>query len=197
MEYKEKIIKHLKENNGIVTAFWCKNQGIPHSYLTRMEKNGLIERIARGIYIDEHGDYDEYYFFQMINSKCIYSFESALYLQEKTDIIPQNLEITIYNGYNSHRIPKNVIIHYVSKEIYDLGKIEINTMFGNPVYAYNMERIVCDFIKHRKKIESELFSKTIQIYIKSKDKNMNTLFKYAEKIGITKQVQEIMEVCFE
>ena len=37
-----------------------------------MEKEELITRIARGIYIDESGDYDEDYFFQLANSKCIY-----------------------------------------------------------------------------------------------------------------------------
>lgn len=197
MEYKERIIEYLKENQGIVTALWCKNQGIPHTYLTRMEKEGLITRIARGIYINESGDYDEYYFFQIANSKCIYSYVSALYLQEKTDIIPQNIEVTVYKGYNTHRIPDDVVVHYVSKDIYELGKVEVNTMFGNSVYAYNLERTVCDLIKNRKKVESELFSKTIQGYIKSKDKDMNILFKYAEKMGITDKVQEIMEVCFE
>ena len=67
-------------------------------------------------------------------------------------------------------------------------------MFGNPVYAYDLERTVCDLIKNRKKVESELFSKTIQVYIKGRDKNMNTLFKYAEKMGITESVQSIMEL---
>ena len=76
-------------------------------------------------------------------------------------------------------------------------EVSINTIFGNPVYAYNLERTVCDLIKNRKKVESELFSKTIQVYIKSRDKNMNTLIKYAEKMGIIDKVQEIMEVCFE
>ena len=197
MEYQDRIIKYLKENHGIVTTAWCESQSIPRAYLSKMEKEGLITRIARGIYIDESGDYDEYYFFQLANSKCIYSYVSALYLQRKTDIIPQNLEVTVYKGYNVHRIPDEVMVHYVSKDIYELGKIEVNTIFGNPVYAYNLERTVCDLIKNRKKVESELFSKTIQVYIKSRDKNMNTLFKYAEKMGITDKVQEIMEVCFE
>lgn len=197
MEYQDRIIKYLKENQGIVTTAWCESQSIPRVYLSKMEKEGLITRIARGIYINESGDYDEYYFFQIANSKCIYSYVSALYLQEKTDIIPQNIEVTVYKGYNTHRIPVDVIVHYVSKDIYELGKIEVDTMFGNSVYAYNLERTVCDLIKNRKKVDSELFSKTIQGYIKSKDKDMNTLFKYAEKMGITDKVQEIMEVCFE
>lgn len=197
MEYKERIIEYLKENQGIVTTAWCESQSIPRVYLSKMKKEGLITRIARGIYINESGDYDEYYFFQIANSKCIYSYVSALYLQEKTDIIPQNIEVTVYKGYNTHRIPDDVVVHYVSKDIYELGKVEVNTMFGNKVYAYNIERTVCDIIKNRKKVDSELFSKTIQGYIKSKDKYMNTLFKYAEKMGITDKVQEIMEVCFE
>ena len=62
MEYQDRIIKYLKENHGIVTTAWCESQSIPRAYLSKMEKEGLITRIARGIYIDESGDYDEYYF---------------------------------------------------------------------------------------------------------------------------------------
>lgn len=74
------------------------------------------------------------------------------------------MEVTVYKGYNPHRLGKNVIIHYVNKEHFNLGIIECKTIFGNKVNVYNLERIICDFIKNRSDIDSELFSKTINRY---------------------------------
>ena len=44
MEYKERIIEYLKENHGIVTALWCKNQGISHTYLIRIEVVDILRQ---------------------------------------------------------------------------------------------------------------------------------------------------------
>ena len=98
-------MQHLKNNQGVVTASWCKKNSIPSIYLYRMEQEGILTRVGRGIYIDVAGDYDEFYFFQLTHGKCIYSYGSALYLLEKTDLIPQVFDVTVYRGYNSHRLP--------------------------------------------------------------------------------------------
>ena len=197
MKYREQIMRYLKENHGVVTASWCKNNAIPSIYLHRMEQDGTLIKVGRGIYIDETGDYDEFYFLQLTHGKCIYSFVSALYLLGKTDMIPQGFDVTVYRGYNPHRLPDNVTVHYVSKEIYELGITEVKTNFGNIVRAYDMERTLCDLIYSREKVSSELFAQTVKIYGKSRDKKMTVLFNYAEKMGITEDVQKLMEVYYE
>lgn len=82
-----------------------------------VEKGDLI-RVDRGIYIDSNGDYDEYYFFHNRCKVAVFSYVSALYLHQFTDIIPFEMEVTVYKGYNPHRIGGNVKIHYATKEIY-------------------------------------------------------------------------------
>ncbi len=37
---------------------------------------------------------------------------------------------------------------------------------GNKVKVYDFERIVCDFVIHREKIDSELFAKKLKYYRK-------------------------------
>ncbi len=197
MEYREQILRHLKQNHGVVTASWCRNNAIPSIYLHRMEKDGTLTKVSRGIYIDETGDYDEFYFFQMIHSKCIFSYLSALYLLGSTDQIPQSFDVTVYKGYNTHRLPNDVTVHYVNRNIYELGTAEVKTNFGNIVRAYDMERTLCDLIHNRDKVSSELFSQAVRIYGKSPAKKMMTLFNYAEKMGITEDVQRVMEVYYE
>ena len=77
MSNKERMLHHLAHHNGIITYKDCKTLGIPTVYLTRLEQEGTIFRVEKGIYLDANGDYDDYYFFQYRFSKAIYSYTSA------------------------------------------------------------------------------------------------------------------------
>lgn len=48
--YKQRIIKALEENNGMITAAYCKENGIPNIYLKNMVEKGRLIRVSRGIY---------------------------------------------------------------------------------------------------------------------------------------------------
>lgn len=197
MNYIEIIENKIKENQGIITNRELAKNNIPTIYLHRMVKDGFLERVDRGVYISKDGDHDEYYFFSNRYDVPIFSYTSSLYLHDVTDFIPQKMEVTVYRGYNAHRIDKNVIVHYVSRDLYGLGITKIKTKYGNMVKAYNKERTFCDFVKSRKEIDSELFSKTINNYIKDKNKDLNKLYDYASKMQIEREVSEIIEVIYE
>ena len=197
MDYIKKIKEKLNKTGGVITSKELKNSNIPTIYLTRMVEKGELIRADRGIYIDSNGDYDEYYFFHNRCKVAVFSYVSALYLQGFTDIIPNEMEVTVYKGYNPHRISGNVRIHYVTKEIYDLGMTECQTMFGNTVKVYDLERTICDFIKNRSEIETELFSKMINKYVRYGNKDLNKLYEYSKKMKIYEKVKEILEVVYE
>lgn len=164
MSKKEILLDFIEKNNGIVTNKDCKALGIPTIYLTRLEKEGIIFRVEKGIFLTQNGDYDEYYFFQYRFPKAIFSYISALYLQQFTDEIPQYFDVTVPRGYRFNTPPANLNIHFVSKEYSELGMTTVPTPMGNNVRVYDFERIICDFVIHREKIDSELFVKTLQSY---------------------------------
>ena len=197
MDYIKRIKEKTNKMGGVITSKELKNSNIPTIYLTRMVETGELIRVDRGIYIDSNGDYDEYYFFHNRCKVAIFSYVSSLYLHGLTDIIPVEMEVTVYSGYNPHRISQNVRIHYVTKAIYDLGVTECQTMFGNTVKAYDLERTVCDFIKNRREIETELFSKTVNRYVRYENKDLNKLYEYSKKMKIYEKVKEILEVVYE
>ncbi len=93
MNYKDKILEYLKNNNGIITIQHCREEGIPTIYLTRLLRENILTRIDRGIYISKDGDYDEYYFFhRKIQKDCIFLWNSSI-LQRLTDKTPQVKEL--------------------------------------------------------------------------------------------------------
>jgi len=197
MDCIKKIKEKMNKTGGVITSKQLKDSNIPTIYLTRMVEKGELIRADRGIYIGSDGDYDEYYFFHNRYKVAVFSYVSALYLHQFTDIIPMEMEVTVYKGYNPHRISGNVRVHYVVKDVYGLGITECQTMFGNTVKAYDLERTVCDIIKNRSEIETELFSKTVNKYVRYKNKDFNKLYEYSKEMKIYEKVKEILEVVYE
>ena len=194
MSKKEILLDFIEKNNGIVTNKDCKALGIPTIYLTRLEKEGIIFRVEKGIFLTQNGDYDEYYFFQYRFPKAIFSYISALYLQQFTDEIPQYFDVTVPRGYRFNTPPANLNSHFVSKEHSELGITTVPTPMGNKVRVYDFERIICDFIIHREKIDSELFVKTLQSYGNYPKKNLAKLYEYATKMNALEKVNQTLEV---
>ena len=107
------------------------------------------------------------------------------------------MEITVYKGYNAHRMNDSVKVHYVKKDIYEIGITECTTAFGNTVKAYDLERTVCDLIENRDETETELFAKTINRYVRYKNKDLNKLYDYSKKMNIYEKVKELFEALYE
>jgi predicted transcriptional regulator of viral defense system len=194
MTQYDKIYKICNDNNGTVTASMVAENNIDSWYLSDMVNKGMLIRISRGIYTTEGGDFDEYFFFQTRNKRCIYSYSSALYLHGMTDRIPFHKEVTVYKGYNSSHITDGTVVHHVSKELHEFGITECRTIFGNSVIVYDKERTICDLIAHRKSIDSEIFTKAMRSYASSSDKDYKKLRTYARKMKIGKKVDEILEI---
>ena len=145
----------------------------------------------------KQGDYDEYYFFQHKFKKTVFSYETALYLQGLTDKIPQLIEASVPYSYKINNLPNNVKLYYVKSDISDMGAIEVKTIYQNKVRAYNIERIICDFVQNKNNIDPEVYVKTIRGYASSKNSDINKLFIYAKKMGIIEKVRTTMEVIYE
>jgi hypothetical protein len=192
--YKQRILEAAKKNNGIITAAQSKQLGAPSISLTRMVDEKVLHRVARGVYSLDASDTDPWFFLQSQNPTCVFSYTSALSLQDATDLIPEHPEVTVYGGYNASHFPEGTIIHYVNRDILSLGEIIVKTRYGNEVRCYDMERIICDFIGNRSKIDIELFSKTLQNYANNSQANLRKLMNYAKQMGIYEKVQAIMEV---
>ncbi len=188
-----KILKIMKKNNEIITPAKLEEKGISRVYLSRMEEEGIIERIDRGIYVTKDFKYDEYYLFQLKYPKAIFSYNTALYFYEMTERTPIKMDVTVYREYNPHRFKDLVNVYKVSKELYNLGVTERKSPQGMKVKTYNLERTVCDIIKDNASLDIETRNKAIKKCIKSKEFSASTMFEYAKKMNIYDKVKNYME----
>lgn len=160
-----------------------------------MARKGILHQVEKGLYVSNDAtNYDEMYFFQYRYKKSVFSYESALSLFEMTDKIIGVFDVTVPQGYKFNQPQENAVVHYASKTIFNLGVVEKKTPFGNIVRTYSLERTVCDFIKDKEKCDSEVYVKFLQSYAKSQDKDMSTLYEYAQAMNITEKVRSVMEI---
>lgn len=192
------IIEYImKMNNGYVTSKELSNLGIHRMYLNIMKEKGMIEKVGNGIYIDSNKIEDSYYVFNLSMPNTIFSHMTALYFHGLSIKAPDDkYDITVRKTYNSKHLKKHHVF-YVPDDIYELGLTEAETPMGNRVRVYDIERCVCDIIRSKNRMDSEFVKHSVREYIKRKDKDLIKLSKYADKMGIKKEVMDFMEVFYE
>lgn len=191
----QKLKKMLITNNGYITRKQVDSHEIPSWFLSDfVRKQGLV-KIDKGFYAVENWIRDDYLIFQYKYPKFIFSYVSALFLHELTDHLPDYFEVTGPKNYRPFSPTPSVIIHTDShNESYRLGVVKVKTVLGHLVECYDMERTICDIIKHSKKLDAEIYGKALRLYAKSKDKNIRNLLQYAQALKIENKVAELMTV---
>ena len=195
--YIEVIEDIMKMNNGDVTSKQISNFGIHRMYLNIMKKKGMIEKVGNGIYIDSNKIEDSYFVLSLELPNVIYSHMTALYFYGLSIKAPnEKYDVTVPNNYYNYKLKEHNAF-YVSKNIYELWLIEIETPMGNKVRAYDIEICICDIIKSKNRMDLEHVKHSIKTYIKSKDKNIIKLSKYANEMGIKDEVMDYIGYFYE
>ena len=65
---------------------------------------------------------------------------------------------------------------------------------GHTIVIYDLERTLCDIIRSRNKIDSQIVIETLKNYVHRKNKDLHRLYKYAENFGVEKILYHYMEV---
>lgn len=191
MSNEEKIKKFLNQNNGYITTAEFISLGISRHLIPNFINEGLIRKVAYGMYIDNSLLEDPYYILQKKYSHAIFSFNTAFYILNLTNRTPHEIDISVPKG---KRVRGNYNIHYVSKKYYEIGIIETKSPSGNKIKVYNAERCICDMYRINKEFDLELQNRILDYYFHSKDKDLDRLLEYAKIFNIYEKINTIVEV---
>ena len=195
MSKEEQILNLIKVNNGIITSKEVSKQGINRIFLTRLVKSGKIERVKKGLYVLPNTWGDEY-FNLIYGINAIFSYDTALYFLGLCETVPSIYHITVCRGYNGKLNHEgNVKLHFVKKEIFELGKIEIKSPQGQIITCYNAERCICDLLKNKDKEDLETVKYAITEYLRDKqNRNLPKLVEYSKRLNVEDEVNRYLEV---
>lgn len=197
MKKYEKIIDFINKKNSVITTKDFKGKKIGFYFINKLIQDNYIYRIEKGVYGKKDSFEDEYFIIQNRYKNAIFSYNTALYFLNKTEVTPNIIDISIPNDYNVSTInTKRIRVHYVSRENMELGSIRIKSPFGNTIKSYNLERIICDIVKNERKsgLDIEQRNKIIRKAFSNNDIDGSILIQYAKKLKCEKKIRVIMEV---
>ena len=195
MNHLENIMSISTSNNGVLRTSEVVSKGISKTTLAKFIQKYNYEHISHGTYCSPDVWRDELYLLQLRCTKTIFSHDTALFLLDMTDQERLQYIVTVKSGYNAtHLREDDVKVFSVKKDLFELGISKEKTPFGNEVFIYNSERTVCDMIRSRSQIETQILQDAIKNYIRRKDKNLHLLMEYAKKFRVNNMLSKYLEV---
>lgn len=183
------------QNHDILTMEMARKSGVSKYKFYRFLRENGYEQISHGMYASKNDWIDE---LAVIHRRCpqgIFSHDEAFYHYGLTDREPLIHTLTLYSGYNAHRLVADGIkVYTVKKELLNVGKTIITDNYGSDIPMYDLERTICDLIRSRNSVEIQEFNSVLKSYISRKDKNLNKLMEYAKLFRVDKVVRRYMEV---
>lgn len=192
MEKIDKIKEIVQKNNGVITTKILEENNIHRQYLKQLADEGYLVKVSRGLYVLPDRDINEYYIMGQQYKSGIFSHNTALYFYNLTDRTPFTLDMTFASNIRISNYMLNP--HYINKQRLEIGLTEKKLDDGTTIKIYDMERTICDIIRDRNKIDSQIFNTALKEYMKRKDKNLNILYEYARMFNILKILKMYLEV---
>lgn len=196
MKQKEIVKQLLKENNGLITSGEAREAGVSYKTIQRLHLTGDLEKLEYGLYMDPNQMEDEYYIAQHRCKEGVFSHETALYFHNLSDRTPITLMMTIPSGYNTRLLVERdkYKFFYIDASLHKLGKIEIETPFGHVVTTYDKERTICDCIRKKDQLDTDMVKEAIKRYMQTPGAEFAKLIEYAEIFKIKELVRNYLEV---
>lgn len=190
------VLKEISnENNGLILTKMAAAKGVSRASLSQLCKDGKITRIANGQYVFSEDLNDEILSLGIRSNLIVFSHETALFLNGISERTPFEHTVTIPSSKTLARsISGECKIYYIKDELHHLGKTQLVTPMGNKVWAYDMDRTICDIVRSRSRMADETFISSIKNYAATPHKNLSNLSLYATKMGILPQVRQYLEV---
>ena len=192
---REEAKRIVDSSKKIYSRAELKELNINDNMVRSLINEGYLNRIRQGIYTTNQVELDMEYLLQLKYNKCIISHESALYYHGYSDRVPENISVTVPEHYGTSRLKgKNLRIRYCKPDLIKNGVVEITSSYGNPIMVYNLERTICDIIRHYSSVDIEIANKAIRQYCSTNSKKLSLLMLYAKKMGIAEKVRKRLEV---
>lgn len=195
MNYLKKLEELIEQRHGTILTSDLDKDEIPRTYLSMLVAEGKLERVDRGIYVSTDAVHDEMYAMQNKYPKLIFSHETALFLHGLSDRTPFEYSATVPSGYKVvENVSERVKVYYIKKDLHELGIIDVNTPFGNPIKVYTVERTICDIVRSRSRVDIQILNEALKRFVKLKRSDYSLLMDYAKELKIETILKNYLEV---
>ena len=189
----ETISERIASKGGVISTKDLEGRA-EYERLRRAVRKGDIVRLCHGVYAEPSAMLNTMIDIERIvpgGVVCLYSawmhhrlcttvppaFCIAIEAKRKV-VLPEELPINLY---------------YWKKENLEFG-IEQKEISGFQVRMTDLERSVCDAVKYRNKVGVDVCAEVIRSYARLNERNLSRLSEYAQKLRLTKVMNNYLEI---
>ena len=159
--------------------------------------DGYVEKIRRGYYQwINPDDFSEVGTVVRLFPDAILCMDTALRYYGYSDRTPGDWHLAVSKDSGKSRFKIDypfVKPYYVEPTVLELG-LTTGTMDGHAIRIYDKDRLICDCLRYRNKMDKEIFNKAIQKYIADPEKSIPKLMEYAGPLRVKKLAKDLIGV---
>lgn len=192
----EKILNIFHQQSGYARTQDIRNHGIHHSHLNELQNDGTIVKLKHGLYcLSDIGQFNSLKEAQTTIPSGIICLGTALSYYGLSTWDPPEIHIAIPKS-RKVKLPEYppIRLYYFSGVFYTTGILHETTETGVEIQIYDKEKTICDIVRFRKQIGTDIMKEALEEYLKRKDRNLNKLLSYAKNLRISSVMNQYLEV---
>ena len=159
--------------------------------------DGHVEKVRRGYYQWVNpDDFSEAGTVIRLFPDAILCMDTALRYYGYSDRTPADWHLAVSKDSRKSRFNIDypfIKPYYLEPALLGLGLTKGN-IDGHEVRIYDKDRVICDCLRYRNKMDKEIFNKAIQNYIADPAKSIPKLMEYAEPLRVKRIAKELIGV---
>jgi predicted transcriptional regulator of viral defense system len=163
----------------------------------KLMEDGHIEKVRRGYYQwNNSEDFSEVGTVTRLFPDAILCMDTALRYYGYSDRTPGDWHLAVSKDSGKSRFNIDypfVKPYYIEPTVLELGLTK-GAMDGHEIRIYDKDRVICDCLRYRNKMDKEIFNKAIQNYIADPEKSIPKLMEYAGPLRVKKIAKDLIGV---
>lgn len=194
IEYYNKIFSRY---GGLMRTGELESEKIYYRNVQRLVQEGYVEKIRHGYYqwVD-YEDFSEVGTVMRLFPDAVLCMETALWYYGYSDRTPGRWQLAVSKDSCKSRFNIDypfVKPHYLAPTVVELG-VTKGDIDGHAVRIYDKDRVLCDCLRYRNKMDREIFTKAIRNYVLDPGKRITKLIEYAEILRVKKVAEDLIGI---
>ena len=193
-QYYKKIFDHY---GGMMRTAQLAEEKIFYQQREKLIHDGHVEKVRRGYYQwVNQDDFSEAGTVIRLFPDAILCMDTALRYYGYSDRTPGDWHLAVSKDSGKSRFNIDypfVKPYYIEPAVLELGLTKGN-IDGHDIRIYDKDRVICDCLRYRNKMDKEVFNKAIQSYIADPEKSIPKLMEYAGPLRVKKIAKDLIGV---
>ena len=182
---------------GMMRTRQLEEENIFYRKIQKLIQEGYVEKIRYGYsqWVDPE-DFSEVATVSRLFPDAVFCMDTALRYYGYSDRTPGEWHLAVSKDSGKSRFKIDypfVKPYYVEPSVLELGRTA-GEMDGHTIRIYDKDRVICDCLRYRNKMDKEIFNQAIQHYIQDPAKSIPKLMAYAGPLRVKKIAKALIGV---